>query len=500
MTKLQIVASCLLLSLLCTVSASSTVREPVVAGAFYPADSTELARLVTGYLDNVTDSPAIDGRIIALIAPHAGLIYSGQIAAYSYKLLRNSGIDKVILCGPSHHFSFGGLSIYGPGVEWKTPLGKIACNDSLCNRLLSYSKDINVVVPAHTREHSLEVQLPFLQTVLKDFQIVPVVMGYQNATTIELLIKVLEALSFDSQTIMVASSDWQHYHPARQGWIMDSLGIECLKNLDIARLERYLQSGKVEACGGGPIVAVMKAAIAKGANRVKVLRHGDSGDISGDKSSVVGYVAAVIYRSADAKATESKPKSEGSTGKKKLPPKSHLSDAEKSQLLAIARQSIRHYLATGDLSEFEVPDHLQQPGAAFVTLEKKGMLRGCIGHTIAQEPLYKTVSICAVQAAVADPRFSPVQPDELPELHIEISVLTPLQEVKSLDEIEVGRDGLMISMGSKRGLLLPQVATEYAWDRTQFLQQTCRKAGLPTDAYKSPKARIQKFQAVIFGE
>jgi len=476
------------------------VREPAVAGAFYPGDSAELARVVQGHLAHVTDLPTIDGRIIALIAPHAGLIYSGQIAAYSYKLLENSNIDKLILCGPSHRYRFEGLSVYGPGVKWKTPLGKVACHDSICDLLLSHNKRISVIKEAHAREHCLEVQLPYLQTVIKDFQIVPVVMGYPNHNTIELLADALKVLEFDSHTIMIASTDWQHYRPASQGWKMDSLGIDCLEKLDPARLEEYLQSGQVEACGGGSVVAVMKAAIAKGADRVKILRYGDSGDVSGDKTSVVSYVAAVIYKSTGRKADSAGAKSESSTTEKELPSKFHLSDAEKKQLLTIARQSIGHFLAEGSLPEFEVSDNLRQPGAAFVTLKKEDMLRGCIGHTIAQEPLYKTVSICAVQAAVADRRFRPVQPDELPGLHIEISVLTPLQEVKSLDDIKVGRDGLMISMGDRRGLLLPQVATDYGWNRTQFLQQICHKAGLPTDAYKSPQALIQTFQAVIFGE
>lgn len=500
MTKMLLVVSLILLTLFCSAGTYSTVREPVVADMFYPADSAELARMVEGHLRNVKDLPAIDGRIIALIVPHAGLIYSGQIAAYSYKLLENSGVDKLILCGPSHRFGFEGLSVYGPGVEWKMPLGKIACHDSLCNRLLEYDKRIDVIEQAHAREHSLEVQLPYLQTVLKHFRVVPVIMGHQNDAAIELLADALEALEFGSRTIMIASTDWQHFRPASQGWKMDSLGIDCLEKLDAALLQKYLQSGKVELCGGGPTVAIMKAAIAKGADRVKILRYGDSGDVSGDKTSVVSYVAAVIYKSSDEKATPAETSSEGTTGEKELPSKFYLSDAEKSKLLTIARQSIKQYLSNFFFPEFEVSDNLKEPGAAFVTLTKNGRLRGCIGHTIAQEPLYKTVSICAVQAAVADSRFRPVQPDELPGLHIEISVLTPLQEVKSLDEIEVGRDGLMISMGNQRGLLLPQVATEYGWDRTEFLEHTCNKAGLPTDAYKSPQALIQKFQAVIFHE
>ena len=500
MARLQVAVCCFLLLLFCSAGTSSTVREPAVAGAFYPADSAELARVVQGHLGHVKDLPTIDGRIIALIVPHAGLIYSGQIAAYSYKLLESSQIDKLILCGPSHRYRFEGLSVYGPGVEWKTPLGKVACHDSLCNLLLSHSKHISVIKEAQTREHCLEVQLPYLQTVLKDFQIVPVVMGYPNHDAIELLAEALKVLEFDSHTIMIASTDWQHYRPASQGWKMDSLGIDCLEKLDAALLQKYLQSGQVELCGGGPTVSIMKASIAKGADRVKILRYGDSGDVSGDKTSVVSYVAAVIYKATGRTADSAGTSSESSTREKELPSEFHLSDAEKKQLLTIARQSIEHYLSKGSLPEFEVSDNLQQPGAAFVTLKKEGMLRGCIGHTIAREPLYKTVSICAVQAAVADRRFRPVQPDELPGLHIEISVLTPLQEVKSLDEIKVGRDGLMISMGDRRGLLLPQVATDNGWNRTQFLQQTCRKAGLPTNAYKLPDALIQKFQAVIFGE
>jgi AmmeMemoRadiSam system protein A len=328
------------------------------------------------------------------------------------------------------------------------------------------------------------VQLPYLQTVLGDFSIVPAIMGRPASETVNLLADALTSLEFDSRTIMIASTDWQHYRPASVGWPMDSLGIECLKSLDADLLQKKLAEGKVEACGGGSVAAVMKAAIAHGANRVKILKYGDSGDISGDKSSVVSYIAAVIYR--DKKA--------------EIPEKADLSEADKDKLLKIARQSIETFLETGQVPTFEVPQNLKEPGAAFVTLEKQGRLRGCIGYTEAVDPLYETVSRCAIQAAVADPRFPPVKYDEMADIHIEISVLTPLQRVESFDEIEVGRDGLMILKGNNRGLLLPQVAVEYGWDREEFLRQTCRKAGLAQDAYKSDDAEIYKFQAIIFGE
>ena len=242
------------------------------------------------------------------------LYYSAPVAAYSYKLLQNSGINKVILCGPSHHVPLQGVSIYGPGVIWKTPLGNVICDDTLCNRFLAFDKRFTVAEQAQAREHSLEVQLPFLQTVLKDFRIVPMGMGTQNASDVELLARALESLKLDDHTIMIASSDWQHYRPAAQGYKMDSLGMACLTQLDGDRLQQYLDDGIVEMCGGGPAVAVLRAAIARGANKVKILKYGDSGDITGDKSSVVGYVAVAIYKSttpaksSDKKTSETKAK------------------------------------------------------------------------------------------------------------------------------------------------------------------------------------------------
>jgi len=474
-------------------------RYPAVAGAFYPGDKTELKMMVEAHLDNVQNLPEIDGRIIALIVPHAGLVYSGRIAAYGYKLLEKTDINRVILCGLSHQFWFEGVSVYGPDIYWKTPLGTVPCDNDLCRQMIDFSEKIDVVPEAHLKEHCLEVQLPYLQTVLKDFKIVPAIIGKQDSGSIKLMGDVLSSLSFDERTIMVASTDWQHYRSADEGWKYDSVGIACLEDLDPDRLEKSLDNGRVEMCGGGSTVAVIRAAMAYGANRVKILRYGDSGDISGDKNRVVSYLAAVLYR-ANENQSDSNLNSNKKDDMKKELKKYELSDEDKAMLLKIARHSIESYLTAGKIPTFDVAENLQIPGAAFVTLEKGDELRGCIGHVIAVEPLYKTVATCAVQAAVSDPRFSPVKKNELDEIHIEISVLTPQQKVTSLNDIKVGRDGLMISKGRYRGLLLPQVATDYGWNRTEFLQHTCRKAGLPADTYKSPEAEIFKFQALIFGE
>lgn len=495
----------LIISLLAVVGfylvvSATILRKPAVAGTFYPADKTELKQMVTDHLAAVKDLPEIDGQIIALIVPHAGLVYSGQVAAYGYKLLTGSDISKVIICGPSHRSAFDGISVYGQDIIWQTPLGDVSCDNAYCSDLLKYGGKIEALAEPFQGEHCLEVQLPYLQTVLDSFALVPVIMGYQNRENIKLLADALKSLNTDSKTIMVASTDWQHYNPSSVGWKMDSTGMECLTNLDPVRLEKYLEDGGVKMCGGGAAVAVMKAAIAKGANRAKILRYGDSGDITGDKSSVVGYSAAVLYKSSNSDDKSSVAPTRKVSEESKTANSFQLSDGEKDTLLKIARQTLQSYLSTGTVPAFDVDDNLMKNGAAFVTLEKAGQLRGCIGHTTAVEPLYKAVSDCAIQAAVSDPRFSPVGINELDRLHIEISVLTPMQKVESLSEIKVGRDGLMIFRGSNRGLLLPQVATEYGWSETQFLEQTCVKAGLSVNAYKSPDAVIYRFQAVVFGE
>ncbi|UCC44717.1 MAG: AmmeMemoRadiSam system protein B, partial [Candidatus Zixiibacteriota bacterium] len=242
--------------------AQAVTRDPVVSGTFYPADSLGLAKKVQGHLSNVDRVPQVEGDLLALIVPHAGLDCSGQTAAYAYRLLENSGIDKVILCGPSHRLRFNGISVYGPDVDWKTPLGTVESNLEYCSSLIEKNDQISSIPEAHTQEHSLEVQLPYLQEVLDRFAITPVVMGGQDRSTISLLADALASLKPDDRTILIASTDWQHYRSAADGWPLDSLGIACLEQLDVERLERLIRKGDVEACGGGPAVAVLKTVVA----------------------------------------------------------------------------------------------------------------------------------------------------------------------------------------------------------------------------------------------
>ena len=473
---------------------AQAVRRPAVAGSFYPADSSQLASLVQSQLDAATDAPKINGELVALVVPHAGLIYSGPVAAYAYRQIEGRGYDKVVICGPSHRYGFEGSSVAAPGEVWQTPLGRVECDSEYC-RLLSQTAGISVIPEAHRAEHSVEVQLPFLQTVLRDFKLVPIALGYPRSEAVRALSEGLRSLPNDDKTLLIAATDWQHYRSRAVGWPMDSLGIDCLLSLEPERLDRLLASDKVEACGGGTVVAVMRAAKARGADKAVLLRYGDSGDITGVGDEVVGYVAAAIYRSHDAAESRSSTDDPDPKGVMVLSPE------QEQELLTIARSSLKGYLENGKIPDFDVKDEeLRRPGAAFVTLNQRGQLRGCIGHTQAVTPLYQTVATCAVQAGVADPRFPAVRPGEVDGLHFEISVLTPMQRVKSIDEIEVGRDGLMMVTGQHRGLLLPQVATEYDWNREEFLQNTCRKAGLPTDAWTQPSTEIYRFQALVFGE
>jgi len=506
-----ILALSALLSLFFSALSAKTRREPVVAGQFYPADKEELLNMVRTHLDNVGDQDEIDGELIALIVPHAGLIYSGQIAAHAYKLLEKSNINNVILCGPSHHHSFYGLSVYGPYITWQTPLGYINCDPETGKNLMEFGQDrIDYFPEAHSKEHSIEVQLPYLQTVLDSFTITPIAMGQQTAPMINLLTKGLKILNLGSNSILIASTDLQHYRNSVEGYALDSVVISCIENLDPVRLERSLKDKTAEMCGGGPTVSVLKAAIARGANKVKILKYGNSGDISGDNNSVVGYVAAAIYKEKtnnESSSSTTKPETKISTNNKsvkdqdeKIANDFNLNTDDKKALLKIARESINAHLNGTDLPEFNVSDNLKKYGAGFVTLEKNHRLRGCIGYTSAVGPLYQTISECAIKAAVNDVRFPPVKITELGKIHIEISVLSLMQKVESLDEIKVGRDGLMIFKGAQRGLLLPQVATENGWDKQTFLEQTCLKAGLSANAYKSEDAVLYKFQAVIFSE
>jgi MEMO1 family protein len=273
-------------------------RPAAVAGTWYPGTAGALTREVDGYLELVETVPR--GRLDAIISPHAGIMYSGPIAAHAYKAAAACGpYDAAILVGPSHYFGFDGVALY-PSGAFESPLGPASIDESLGRDLRSLSSIVVERPQPHGREHSLEMQLPFLKRLLPDVQIVPLLMGLQTRETIEALADALSRVAPDRRVLLVASSDLSHYLDADTAARHDSRVTSCAGAFDPARLfdlfEQYPegQRGQYVACGGGPIISVMLAARARGAREGRVLKYGHSGEISGDNSGVVGYLAAAF--------------------------------------------------------------------------------------------------------------------------------------------------------------------------------------------------------------
>lgn len=262
-----------------------------VGGTWYPADPRALTREVDRYLEGATAD--VDGELRALICPHAGLMYSGPVAAFSYRLLRGRTFEAVVLVGPSHYVGFDGVAVYGRG-SFATPFGDLAVDEALAGTIAHAASSVTDVPAAHRREHSLEMQLPFLARLMPDTPIVPLVMGYQTRDTIADLGRALAASLSGANVLLVASSDLSHYHDARTAARLDGRVIELVSRFDEEGLMAALEAFPGHACGGGPMVSVMQAARAMGARQARVLKYADSGEVSGDKDAVVGYVAAAF--------------------------------------------------------------------------------------------------------------------------------------------------------------------------------------------------------------
>lgn len=450
------------------------------AGTWYPGNAQQLRETISGYLDSAR--VAAHGRVYGLISPHAGHVYSGPVAAHAYKTVQSAEFDVVIVIGPSHQYGFRGASVDMVAGR-KTPLGTIEYDPELARQLIALSKDITYEPGAHAAEHSVEIQMPFLQVALKDFKAVEIIMGSQDYQTCQALSQAIVTATKGRKVLIVASSDLSHYHPQKQAEVLDNTVAEAIAAFDPAMLFERLNEGRCEACGGGPMVTAMLAARELGATRSTVLRYATSGDITGEYSQVVGYLAA---------AFDEGPRSGVGVDL-------GISEGEKKQLRSLAWTAIENAVhGKKPPAPGAVTGKLKEPYGIFVTIKKHGDLRGCIGRIIGDQPLYASCQEMARAAALEDPRFPPVTPDELKDLKIEISVLTPMQRVENKAEIVVGRDGLYIRKGMSSGLLLPQVAVEQGWNVDQFLAHTCYKAGLPVEVLAAKDTEVYRFSAEIF--
>jgi hypothetical protein len=464
------------------------VRPMAVAGSFYPADPKELGNMIDGFVAKAAQPPLPD--VVALVAPHAGYIYSGPVAAYSYALMKGRKFDRVVVVAPSHYEGFNFSSVYD-GAAYLTPFGQVPVDQAFAAKLAKASPTIKLSAVGHTPgadhlEHSVEVQLPFLQGVIGQFQLVPVVMGNQDYDACRALGVALAKLAQGTNTLIVASSDLSHYHTYDEAVRLDHKTLSAVADYDYFDLSRNLDLRIWEACGGGPIVAVMIAAERLGATQAKVLHYANTGDVTGDHSRVVGYGAVALVKAAA--KTEDAPFT--------------LTSAEKSALLKIARQSVETSVRTGKAYDASAGgmEALGRERGAFVTITKNGQLRGCIGYVAPIKPLYVTVRDVAMMAALKDTRFRPVTASELGSLEYEISVLSPLRRVMDAQEIRIGKDGVLIHTNDHEGLFLPQVATEEKWDRATLLEEVCYKAGLTARAWQDPAADLFRFTALVFGE
>jgi AmmeMemoRadiSam system protein B/AmmeMemoRadiSam system protein A len=461
----------MLLMLLFPAACSATVKEPAVAGSFYPADRKKLEADVEQYLAQPGDPPD-EGRLLAVVAPHAGYVYSGGVAGHSYAKLKGRDIRTVIMLGPTHYAAVNGAVIY-PGGALKTPLGIVKTDEALARSLASDKDGVRLAAEPFEREHSLEVQLPFLQKVLKDFSVVPILIGRMTTESYRHLgDKIATILKKDEKAVIVISTDLSHYHDSKTAHVMDHKILDAIERLAAGDMERLLTSGEGEACGAGPVLYGMAAARGAGATEAMLYKYADSGDVFGDKQRVVGYGALGFYR---------KP----------------LTAAARAEILRLAKETVVCRVNGRPLPQWQGGDlRLKADGAAFVTLkEKNGRLRGCIGSIRAYTALHNSVVQNAVAAATKDPRFSPVRPEELPNLELEVTVLSPMEPISDSSEIEIGTHGVYLEASGRSSVFLPQVPLEQGWDLATYLRELALKAGLPPDGWKN--GRLYRFTAEI---
>jgi AmmeMemoRadiSam system protein B/AmmeMemoRadiSam system protein A len=477
------------------------IRKPVVAGRFYPEDPLKLTRAIHAYLEDA-EAP-VGEKPIAIIAPHAGYIFSGQICADAFKQAAGQAYDLIVILGTNHTTpEFAGVSIYPEG-GYQTPLGIARIDESLTAELIGGAKGFTFKEFMHVREHSIEVLVPFVQTLFPKAKIVTAIVGSADLDVCTRFGQTLANVLRGKRALIVASSDLSHYPAYKDAVRVDRITLEAILTLNPGTVQKTLQKQMSRpisnlvtcACGQAPILTAMIAAKALGATCAKIISYANSGDASvGSRDRVVGYGA--VSFTANQACTHDEPAQNASP----KPLSRGLDDHHKSVLIAFARKTIRQFLVTDTtpLARGFDPVLFQNQGA-FVTLKKHGDLRGCIGHMAEDLPLCQVVGSMALQAAFNDRRFTNVTLKELPEIDIEISVLTPLQPIKGVEDIIIGRDGLVLRKNDRSAVFLPQVPLEQGWDRNQLLDHLSQKAGLSAGSWKDG-AQLYTFQANVFKE
>ena len=477
------------------VSQENTIRQAAYAGEFYPADKYKLKQQLERYFSGSTESS--EGTVRGLVSPHAGYVYSGEVAASAYRQLSSSReVKNVFILAPAHHVRVKYASVYN-GDAYQTPLGKLPVNNEITEKIIESSSLFTFNQKAHNAEHSIEVQLPFLQHHLAcDFNIVPVLINASDRENLRKTAKKLQPY-YKEENLFVVSTDFSHYPSYEHACRVDSLTGKALASGDVDQLYKQIDdiqkadisNLKTLMCGLGAMTVMLFLANS-GQHHVKPVEYKNSGmSRYGNKSRVVGYWAMSITNSS---LGNTSPESE----------KFKLSHEEKRQLLEIARNTLETYLHKKKVPEIDyenLSENLKTKTGCFVTLNKNKQLRGCIGGIKSPVPLAKEVQEKTISAALEDPRFPDVSPEELSEISIELSVLTPLHRIQSLDEFNLGEDGILIKKEGRTGVYLPQVAEKRDWAKEEFVNHCAQhKAGLGKDGWKD--AELYTFQALVFSE
>ena len=467
---------------------TNRVRKPAVAGSFYPSSAKEILSMTKGWL-HPADAKAAPQ---AVIVPHAGYVFSGEVAASAFnRIPKRHPYKRIFLLGPSHRVGFSGASVATMYAYAETPLGRVAIDIETGKELLK-TASFTCRNDAHDREHCLEVQLPFLQMMYEEVPpIVPIVIGTQRLEILEDIADSLEPY-FNEENLFVISSDFSHYPSYKDAQASD---LYLANAIEQGGLEEFLNALRyirkmdfigqdTAACGACAIAVLLSMMDTQGRNQFDVdhVMYRNSGDSPyGDKDRVVGYNSIVITRNQ--KADEHL---------------FHFSDDEKRGMIAAARSAIYSALRMdydGDITPVGI---LKEKGyGVFVTLHLNGRLRGCIGRFTSSDSLFETIQDMARSAAFSDPRFPSLSRSEAPKVEIEVSVLSPLKRITSVDEFKLGRDGIYMIKGSRHGTFLPQVATETGWSTEEFLGHCAQdKAGIGYYGWKDAELYTDQTEIV----
>ena len=436
------------------------IRKPVVAGQFYPASPSQLKTMIK----SMVNEQAVKEEVIGLVSPHAGYMYSGPVAGATISRIKFK--ETFIIMGPNHTGRGKPLSIMTQG-SWQTPLGEVKIDSELGLRMLAKSRTLEEDSAAHEMEHSIEVQLPFLQYFKSDIKIVPIVIGFATGNVYKQLgSEIAEAVKeLNKEVVIIASSDMTHYEPQESARNKDNQAIEALLALNEDELLKRVDELNISMCGYAPAVSLIAAAKELGAKRAELVKYQTSGDTTGDYSSVVGYAGIIIKKEA-------------------LHP-----------IVELAKKTVESYVRGGKVSlPQELTPEMKERAGVFVSIHKFDDLRGCIGTF---EPTQKNVAeeimANAISSATRDPRFPPVNADELDDLNYSVDLLTRPEPVSGVDQLDPRKYGVIVECGFRRGLLLPDLE---GVDTVEYQIDICRQKGgiMPHEPVKLYRFEVKRYK------